>query len=256
MNPQWVRLSDSLRTGARARPPASRRRHFLSFLGSTDKSDRAARIAAVDAALRGLRVTSLVPAAAGAGGRDRDGGGGGTASGVEVVSGVEAAPGPAATARVFHRLGNVACYGSGCADARYVEETLDSALCLHLPGSSVESNRLYEGLEGGCVPVVLLRFGPGEDAVGTRPSYGERAARAVRAALAPLANVTGAAPPFVVVEHERELAARLRVLASSAAALDGMQAEAAAWWERAKAYYADRMARAVCPAALLPPPPA
>ena len=78
---------------------------------------------------------------------------------------------------------------------------------------------------------------------------GPRAARAVRAALAPLANVTGGAPPFVVVEHERELAARLRLLASSAAALDGLQAEAAAWWERAKAHYADRVARAVCPAA-------
>ena len=136
------------------------------------------------------------------------------------------------------------------ADERYISETLDSALCLALPGSSVESNRLYESLEGGCVPVVVARFGPGEEAVGTAPSYGAEASRAVLAAFAPLANVTGAPPPFVLVGHERELATALARLAESADELDALQARAVRWWEAAKAFYAQRMAHAVCPSAI------
>ena len=203
-NPQWVRLMAALRSGEIPVPLASARTHLLSFLGSTDKSDRQARIALVEEALRGLTA-------------------------------------------VYHRQGNVACYGTGCTDDDYVKATLETALCLQLPGSSVESNRLYEGLEGGCVPVVVTRFGPGEAAVGTTPSYGEAAAAAVLAALAPLANVTGAPPPFIVVQHERELPAALAPLsAHPGGGLDELQRRAREWWERAKRHYADRFAQAVC----------
>ena len=120
MNPQWVRWSHDTRRELASGPApsgdadagrapsvmplASRRTHFVSFLGSTDKSDRAERIALVDRALRGMSVRSM---------------GGGIALG----EGVEARQAP----RVFHRAGNVACYGSGCADEAYVRMTVDSA---------------------------------------------------------------------------------------------------------------------------------
>ena len=112
MNPQWVRLVERIRNGSLTIPRASARRHRISFLGSTHKSDRAMRIAAVE------RASYM---------------------------------------RVHHHAGDRACYGKGCADTRYVDETLDSVLCLHLPGSSVESNRLYEQLEGGWRHVLLWR---------------------------------------------------------------------------------------------------
>jgi hypothetical protein len=235
MNPQWVlRTADLVSKGTMAPgtaldmlsrvPKASTRRHFLSFLGSTDKSDRAKRIALVDGALDLLSVRSVR-----GGGVDDD---------------EEEATVPA---RVFHRRGNVACYGSACDDEAYVRATLDSALCLQLPGSSVESNRLYEGLEGGCIPVVVLRFGPGEAAVGTVPTYDADAIEAVNAAFAPLRNVTGEPPPFVFVTHESELSARLAALAWSAERLDEQQALTMAWWRDAKRYYARAFTRWACP---------
>ena len=111
MNPQWVRLMPAFANGSLPLPPASARRHLLTFLGSTHKSNRQARVDAVAAAAR---------------------------------------------VAVHHKKGDVACYGADCDDGEYVEGTLQSALCLQLPGSSVESNRLYEQLEGGCIPVVVL----------------------------------------------------------------------------------------------------
>ena len=213
MNPQWVGRMPSIASGELHVPRASERRHLISFLGSTDKSDRARRIALVDGAIRGLSVRSMSRI-------------------------------PLASASVYHRAGNVACYGTGCADERYVHETLDSALCLSLPGSSVESNRLYEGLEGGCVPLIVESFGPGEAAVGTTPTYGESAVEAVRAAFASLANVTGMPPPFLVVKHAEELPAALAGLAASSDALDEMQRRSREWWSQAKAYYAGRFERA------------
>ena len=225
MNPQWVlRMAPVTALDVLSRvPKASTRRHFLSFLGSTDKSDRAKRIALVDGALDLLSVRSVR-----GGGVDDD----------------EEATLPA---RVFHRRGNVACYGSACDDEAYVRATLDSALCLQLPGSSVESNRLYEGLEGGCIPVVVLRFGPGEAAVGTVPTYDADAIEAVNAAFEPLRNVTGEPPPFVFVTHESELSARLAALAWSAERLDEQQALTMAWWRDAKRYYARAFTRWACP---------
>ncbi len=74
-------------------PKASTRRHFLSFFGSTDKSNRAKWIALVDGVLDLLSVRSVR-----GGGVDDDD---------------EEATVPA---RVFHRRGNVACYGSACDD--------------------------------------------------------------------------------------------------------------------------------------------
>jgi hypothetical protein len=219
-NPQWVRLMPELASGERVRPPASSRALFISFLGSTDKSDRAPRIAAVNRALATVRVRSL--------------GEGSTAT---------------STARVYqHRVGNVACYGSDCADGEYVRQTLQSALCLQLPGSSVESNRLYESIEGGCVPLIVRRFGPGEAAVGTVPDSGEEGRALVVAAFAPLSNVSGGEPPpFVVVDHEDELAEALKPYAASASALDALQARMLQWWVRAKRHYADALGHAVCP---------
>ena len=165
MNPQWVRLMPAIANGSLPLPPASARRHLLSFLGSTHKSNRQARVDAVAAAAR---------------------------------------------VAVHHKKGDVACYGADCDDGEYVEGTLQSALCLQLPGSSVESNRLYEQLEGGCIPVVVLAFGPGEHAVGTAPLEGDEAVREVAAALSPLDAVDGGAPPpFVVVREPSELAAAL-----------------------------------------------
>ena len=109
MNPQWVTVMAAIRDGTIRVPPASSRRHVIAFLGSTDKSARAARIAIVDDALRALGL------------------------------------------HVHHTKGNVACYGSGCDDDDYIHATLDSALCLHLPGSSVESNRMC-AVQNACPP--------------------------------------------------------------------------------------------------------
>ena len=206
MNPQWVKLMPSLASGTLSRPQASTRAHFLSFLGSTDKSDRAERISKVNAALTSLGVS------------------------------------------VFHRNGNVACYGSACTDADYIDLTLSSALCLSLPGSSVESNRLYESLEAGCVPVIIRQFGPGEAAVGTVPEYGPRAAQLVATAFAPLHHVTGSEPPFVVVDHESQLPEALRPLLEDGGRLDALQAQALEWWTMAKRFYSRNLEQAACPA--------
>ena len=109
----------------------------------------------------------------------------------------------------------------------------------------------YEGLEGGCVPVVIQTFGPGEEAVGTIPTEGAEAVEAVTTAFAPLDDVTGAPPPFVVVREPAGLPAALRPLllaADGGAALDALQTSAREWWEQAKRHYASRFERAVCAA--------
>lgn len=225
MNPQWVRRMEAVRTGALAVPRASERAHFVSFLGSTGKSARRERIRQVDAALQLLRTVRSMRRAA------EEGGGG------------------APAVRRHADDADVACYGSECNDEAYVRGTLDAALCLALPGSSVESNRLYESLEGGCVPLVITSYGPGEEAVGTVPSEGDAARAAVTLAYAPLANVTGEPPPFVVVATAAELPAALAPLAESAEALDALQRRARDWWDAAKRHYARRFAAAVCPRA-------
>jgi len=211
MNPQWVRLSPSLASRAIPLLPASARRLPLTFLGSTDKSDRLQRIGEVNAVLATLDAILPEPL------------------------------------RVFHRRGSVACYGEGCADERYVNETLESRLCLQLPGSSVESNRLYEQLEGGCVPTIVEEWGPGEAAVGTTPTYGAAATADVRAAFAPLTLVTGTPPPFITVPRVSDLPTALAPLLASHDALDALQARVVEWWGRAKRHYADAMESAVCP---------
>ena len=220
MNPQWVRYMQKNAAAEVKMPLASARKHLLGFLGSTDKSDRSQRIALVDKALRKMRIIRVKDSS------------------------------PSVThLTVFHKKGNVACYGSECKDNDYIESTLDVALCLQLPGSSVESNRFYEGLEGGCIPIVVRRFGPGEEAVWTTPSYGKNASDAVKAALSPLDNVTGKPPPFIVVEREDELASVLGKLVSNndgGKALDALQAENRAWWQQAKAFYAAKFAGIVC----------
>jgi hypothetical protein len=217
MNPQWVEVMHEISMGAITVPIASARRHFIAFLGSTDKSERAARIRAVNDAISGLHVGSLSTRT--------------TAS----------SPG------VFHSSGRHSCYGSDCADAGYIGRMLQSAFCLHLPGSSVESNRLYEGLEGGCVPVIIRRFGPGEEAVGTTPDTGITGAVLTSAALLPLDNVTGTPPPFVVVDHETDLFSALEPFAVSSQSLDQLQQRARSWWHLAKQHYAHTFESRICP---------
>lgn len=97
------------------------------------------------------------------------------------------------------------------------------------------------------MPLVITRFGPGEAAVGTVPSYGIDAIEAVTAALGPLADVTGEPPPFVTVAHEDELPAALAQIATRAGELDELQRATMAWWEKAKRHYAARFERWVCP---------
>lgn len=106
---------------------------------------------------------------------------------------------------------------------------------------------MYESLEGGCVPLVVRRFGPGESAVGTTPLTGPEAEAIVSTALAPLRAVTGEAPPFVVVSHEAELPAALEALARSPEKLDELQRRALKWWARAKAHYAHAFQARICP---------
>ena len=83
--------------------------------------------------------------------------------------------------------------------------------------------------------------------MGTTPSNGHEAIASVTAALAPLDEVSGAPPPFVVVDHESELLEALRPLAESGQALDELQTKARSWWARAKQHYAERFEMAVCP---------
>eukprot|EP00310_Coccolithus_braarudii_P023348 CAMPEP_0183334630 /NCGR_PEP_ID=MMETSP0164_2-20130417/3182_1 /TAXON_ID=221442 /ORGANISM="Coccolithus pelagicus ssp braarudi, Strain PLY182g" /LENGTH=803 /DNA_ID=CAMNT_0025503811 /DNA_START=92 /DNA_END=2503 /DNA_ORIENTATION=- len=163
----------------------------------------------------------------------------------ERISEVEAHSGAA----VHFHAGNRACYGQDCNNQRYVEETLQSVLCLHLPGSSVESNRLYEQLEGGCVPLVVEAFGPGEAEVGTIPLEGETAIQATRSAFAPLTYVTGEPPPWLTVSHARELANVLAPFMGDASAVDVLQRRNLRWWAAAKAHFAGAFRDAACPAA-------
>ena len=111
----------------------------------------------------------------------------------------------------------------------------------------MESNRLYESLEGGCVPVVIAEYGPGEEAVGTAPSVGAEAVAATRAAFSPLGNVTGEPPPFVAVTYEHELPDALAPLLSSPEMLDALQARSLAWWRASKRHYAAAFEQVVCP---------
>ena len=119
LGPQWTRLAPLIERRELRLPPASERLHFLSFLGSTDKSDREMRLAAVRAALG------------------------------------EQMP-------LFATHGRHSCYGFECNNTDYVQAMLQSALSLHLPGSTADSGRLWEALEAGAVPVLIEEFGPGE----------------------------------------------------------------------------------------------
>lgn len=40
-------------------------------------------------------------------------------------------------------------------DQHYLHQLFSSAMCLQVPGQSIESFRLYESLEAGCIPVVV-----------------------------------------------------------------------------------------------------
>ena len=102
---------------------------------------------------------------------------------------------------------------------------------------------------GRCIPLIIEHFGPGEEAVGTKPTYGDAGAAATRAAFAPLADVSGAPPPFVVVPHVSELPSALGQIFADADALDALQSRVLEWWAKAKRHYAAAFEAAACPAA-------
>ena len=199
-------LSQRIAAGELAVPRASRRAHLVSFLGSTDKSDREARLAMLRAALAGTPVdTSLLAA-----------------------------------------RGRRACYGFGCNESGWVEDMLQSATALHLPGSSPDSGRLWESLEAGAVPLVVEEFGPGEEEVGTACLYGDEAVRATRGALQPLEAAMGAPVPFVVVRTVGELAPLLERLHAEPARLDELQERTRVWWAEVKRHFGSRLRQALC----------
>ena len=205
---QWVRLRPRDANDELPATVASSRPHFISFLGSTDKSDREARVAAVRAAL------------------------------AEAVDG---------RAQMLSTHGHHSCYDNACNNTDYVDAMRGSALSLHLPGSSADSGRLWEALEAGCIPVVVESFGPGEAAVGTDPLYGAPAIRATRDALLPLVDdLGGKALPFVVVPDVESLVDELRRLHDDQGALDEVQEATRAWWRSVKAFYAQRFQDALC----------
>ena len=195
-------------------PRASHRRHLVSFLGSTDKSDREARLSALRAALR-----------------------------------VTAAAGGAATAidtSLLAPRGRRACYGAACNESGWVDDMLQSGTALHLPGSSADSGRLWESLEAGAVPLLVEEFGPGEEAVGTSCLYGDEAVRATRGALQPLVEAMGVPLPFVVLRTVDELAALLQQLQADPARLDALQERTRAWWAEVKRHFGSQLRGALC----------
>uniref|UniRef100_A0A7S2CEC7 RXYLT1 C-terminal domain-containing protein n=1 Tax=Haptolina brevifila TaxID=156173 RepID=A0A7S2CEC7_9EUKA len=206
---QWVRLGPREPTSGTLTPSvrASERQHFLTFLGSTDKSEREDRVAQVRVALQA------------AAGDHRS---------------------------MLSTRGHHSCYGNECDNTEYVHAMRQSALSLHLPGSSADSGRLWEALEAGAVPVIVEEFGPGEEAVGTAILKGEAAVRATRDALTPLLDDLGAPLPFVVVRNTTALVEALRSLHEHPEALDVMQETTASWWASAKAHYARRFESAIC----------
>ena len=189
---------------------------MVSFLGSTDKSDREARLSALRAALR----------AAAAGPPD------GAATAVDTS--------------LLAPRGRRACYGAACNESGWVDDMLQSGTALHLPGSSPDSGRLWESLEAGAVPLLVEEFGPGEEAVGTACLYGDEAARATRGALQPLVEAMGMPLPVVVVRTVDERAALLQQLQADPAQLDALQERTRAWWAEVKRHFGSALRGALC----------
>lgn len=110
-------------------------------------------------------------------------------------------------------------------DHHYVEQLFNSALCLQIPGPSIESYRLFESLEAGCIPVVVRSWG-GE---------GE--------ALAKL-QVGDESLPFLYVQAPEDLR---QVLQLNGVQLDTLQAQSQEWWKSAKIHFRTRFAEILRP---------
>lgn len=111
-------------------------------------------------------------------------------------------------------------------DQHYLHQLFSSAMCLQVPGQSIESFRLYESLEAGCIPVVVRSWSQGGD---------------------PLVKlqVGGEALPFLYVQAPEDLP---QVLQLTGLQLDMLQAQCQAWWMRARQTFRARAVKALQPA--------
>lgn len=110
-------------------------------------------------------------------------------------------------------------------DQHYIHQLFSSAMCLQVPGPSIESFRLYESLEAGCIPVVVRSWSQGGD---------------------PLVKlqVGGEALPFLYVQAPEDLP---QVLKLTGVQLDMLQAQCQAWWMRARQTFRARAVNALLP---------
>ncbi|CAJ1397780.1 unnamed protein product [Effrenium voratum] len=115
----------------------------------------------------------------------------------------------------------------GCYDSEYVQRLTDSAMCLQIPGNSVECFRLYESLEAGCVPVVVRAW--------SSPNGSDPLVKL---------QVDGQPPPFLYVDRPEDLP---QVLQLTPAELDLAQARAGAWWAKAKRRFREVFAHQLRP---------
>eukprot|EP00435_Cladocopium_sp_Y103_P031951 s274_g8.t1 len=110
-------------------------------------------------------------------------------------------------------------------DQHYLRQLFRSAMCLQVPGPSIESYRLYESLEAGCIPVVVRTWSQGGD---------------------PLVKlqVGGEASPFLYVQAPEDLP---QVLQLTGMQLDMLQAQCQAWWTRVRQTFRARAVHALQP---------
>eukprot|EP00966_Prymnesium_polylepis_P280991 6492191-Prymnesium_polylepis.1 len=108
----------------------------------------------------------------------------------------------------------------------YRERMSRTSLCLQLPGLSPETFRLYEALEAGCVPVVIVEYSPGIE-VQLRPLLG------------------GDAAPFLHTARAADLASRLATLSRDDAALGRLRTAVVDWWCARRSAFRSRVVQAL-----------
>lgn len=129
-------------------------------------------------------------------------------------------------------------HGYRSKDDDHIKLLMASSLCLMVPAASIETNRLYESLEVGCVPVFVSRQGV------RGVTYDADMARLV---LYPLENVSGSFPPFLRAYSPAQLPRLLNSTRAALSALNHRQAELRAWWSRAQRHFRRKFEAKICP---------
>eukprot|EP00931_Biecheleriopsis_adriatica_P124538 TRINITY_DN99688_c0_g1_i1.p1 TRINITY_DN99688_c0_g1~~TRINITY_DN99688_c0_g1_i1.p1 ORF type:complete len:411 (+),score=54.24 TRINITY_DN99688_c0_g1_i1:20-1252(+) len=129
-------------------------------------------------------------------------------------------------------------HGYRSKDDDHIDLLMASALCLMVPAASIETNRFYESLEAGCLPVFVARQGV------RGALYDSDMARFV---LFPLDRVTGQPPAYLRAWSAVQLPSLLNRTVEDPAAMDARQADLRSWWPKAQHHFRQRFEVKVCP---------